>query len=295
MDCTIIRAALGALEHELGQAREARHQMEAEAFGYRHSGGWEEPAAVLPYYLNRAYDMMLVVLEAAALPETRRHLLEMWSKFESAGGIGKVRSDAEYDSLTSEPLDYLETQIAALRASVGEPMLSADAFELSKFEALLRDTAVLVHRRHVTPRRELDVQNVMHDYLEACFPQYRHPVEIAGVIRTFKPDGGVRNLRAAVEFKFAGTSAEVRTALSGVFEDVAGYSGSLDWTQFYTVVYQTKPYESEGRFKAEMARAGALSWTPIVVTGGGSRESRTAVKAGAQSSDRAARCGPLGE
>jgi hypothetical protein len=259
--------------------------MEAEAFGYRHSGGWEEPADVLPYFLNRAHDMMLVVLEAAALPETRRHLLERWSKFESAGGIGNVHHEPLYDSLTSEPLNYLETQIAALRASVGEPMLSSDAFEPSKFETLLRNTAVLVHKRHVTPQRELDVQNVMHDYLEACFPQYRHPVEITGIIGDFKPDGGVRNLKAAVEFKYAATRAEVPIALGGVFEDAGGYSGSLDWTRFYTVIYQTEPFESEDRFKAEMTRAGALSWTPIVVTGGGSRKPRTVVKADTQGSD----------
>ena len=65
MDCAIIRAALGAIEHELGQAREVKGQMEADVFGGRHSRGWAEPEAVLPYFLNRAHDMMLVVLEAA--------------------------------------------------------------------------------------------------------------------------------------------------------------------------------------------------------------------------------------
>ena len=156
-------------------------------------------------------------------------------------------------------------------------MDSSDTSELSRLDTLLRNTAVLVHRRQMTPQGEMDVQNVMHDYLEACFPHYRNPIEIAGIIRNFKPDGGVRNLKTAIEFKFATTHAEVATALSGIFEDVSGYSGSLDWTRFFSVVYQTEPFESEDRFKAEKARvAGALSWTPILVTGGGARRPKAA-------------------
>ena len=39
----------------------------------------------------------------------------------------------------------------------------------------------------------------MHDYLSAFFPEYRHPVRINGVIRDFDPDGGIRNLGAAID------------------------------------------------------------------------------------------------
>jgi len=279
MDSTVVRAALGEIEREMERAQEARSQLEAETFGYRHSGGWEEPGAVLPHLLNRVYDMLLVVLECAGLPETRARLIEKWLEFESAGGIGEVKPQPQYDYVESKPLTHLETLIAGLRSSVGVPMDSSDTSELLRLDTLLRKTAVLVHKRGITPQGELDVQNVKHDYLEACFPHYRHPIEIAGIIRNFKPDGGVRNLKAAIEFKFATTRAEVAGALSGIFEDVSGYSGSLDWTRFFSVVYQTGPYESEDRFRAEMARvAGGLSWTPIVVTGGGARRPKSAGK-----------------
>jgi hypothetical protein len=65
---------------------------------------------------------------------------------------------------------------------------------------------------------------------------------------------------------------ELSKALGGVFEDANGYSGSKDWTTFYTLIYQTEAFESEDRFKSEMTRAGLITWKTILVTGQGRRE-----------------------
>src|SRR5215471_3256255 len=56
-----------------------------------------------------------------------------------------------------------------------------------------------------------------------------------------------------------------------IFEDISGYTGSLDWTRFYTVVYQTEAFETEPRIKQELARAGTVTWQGILVTGSGGR------------------------
>jgi hypothetical protein len=78
-------------------------------------------------------------------------------------------------------------------------------------------------------------------------------------------------LKAAIEFKFADTREEVSQALGGIFEDVAGYSGSLDWIRFYSVIYQTEAFESEDRIRSEITRAGVLTWKGFLVTGSGTR------------------------
>lgn len=54
-------------------------------------------------------------------------------------------------------------------------------------------------------------------------------------------------------------------------EDAGGYSGSLDWTRFYSVIYQTSAFESEDRIRSELTRAGLVTWTGILVTGAGAR------------------------
>jgi hypothetical protein len=118
----------------------------------------------------------------------------------------------------------------------------------------------------------------MHDYLGAFFTEYKHPVHITGIIKDFEPDCGIRNLKTAIEFKYAATKEEVSKALGGIFEDLSGYSGSLDWVNFYSVVYQTEPFESEDRFKSEITRAGSFTWKAILVTGAGSRKKKTSAK-----------------
>jgi hypothetical protein len=178
--------------------------------------------------------------------------------------------------LESNPYDFLKTIVDGLRASTGENLGTGEAFELVKLETRLKKTPVLLRNRGVIPKRELDVQEVMNDYLSAFFTDFRKSVQIGGVIRDFKPDCGIRNLKAAIEFKFAAKEDEVARAISGIFEDVSGYSGSRDRSRFYTVIYQTEPFESEDRVRTEVTRAGAITWNLFLVTGLGSRRPKTA-------------------
>jgi hypothetical protein len=273
----VLRDALGELDRQLEQLRDVRQQLEAEAghTTYR-GGGWEEPAEVLPHLLTRLYETLLVLLEVVQLPQTRERLVQEWQGFtKREGGVGYTEYDPRFDYMESKPLTYLETLVDSLRIAAGQGIKQGDAFELAQLERLLRRTAVLVKSRGVVPQGEIDVQRVMHDYLDACFTEYHHPVSITGVLTRFEPDGGVRNLQAAIEFKYADTETELKTALRGIFEDISGYSGSKDWTRFYTVIYQTDSFEAEDRFKAEMTRAGTNTWTPILVTGKGNRQRKS--------------------
>jgi hypothetical protein len=81
-----------------------------------------------------------------------------------------------------------------LRACAGEAIPTKDAHELALLERLLRNTPVLVRKRNVQPKNEKEVRDVMHDYLEATLTEYWRDVKITGIIRDFKPDGGVRKV-----------------------------------------------------------------------------------------------------
>lgn len=270
-----IKAALSELERALDSARDARYQIECARANRRSIGGFEEPELALPGILNQIEETLLVVLEAAGLSQTRERLLQKWVEFEKKGGIGKTKYNGQFDYLESLPLSFVEQMIDSLRACAGEAIPTRDAHELAVLERMLRKTAVLVQKRKVQPTKEGDVRDVMHDYLEAYFTEYRRKVVIPGIVGDFEPDGGVRNLKAAIEFKFADSKDEVSKAIGGIFEDVSGYSGSLDWTRFYSVIYQTQAFESEDRIKSEMARAGTLmTWKAILVTGVGARPRR---------------------
>jgi hypothetical protein len=82
----------------------------------------------------------------------------------------------------------------------------------------------------------------------------------------------VVSLRTAIEFKFADSVGEVKTALSGILEDLSGYEGSRDWTRFFSVVYMTGAYCVEQEFAHAMSGSrNAQSWEPILVVGDGGR------------------------
>jgi hypothetical protein len=185
-------------------------------------------------------------------------------------GLGKTTFHPDVDWLESEPLEFLRNLVRAVRAFAEPPDSLRDAEQI-KLEQLLRDTAVLVKRRRVVPQSETDIQTVMHDYLGVYFPSYTTKVHVHGSLKNFKPDGGIVSLKTAIEFKFAENESEVIIALDGIFEDIAGYSGSDDWRVFYAVVYQTEPFVSETRFRAELDRAAAKHWHPVLVNGKGKR------------------------
>lgn len=144
--------------------------------------------------------------------------------------------------------------------------------ELARLERHLRRTAVIVRKRGLTPTGEHDVQKVMHAYLDDNYDTFTTDVGLPKPIKGFKPDGGIPELRAAIEFKFVDGETELKTAFSGIVEDLSGYAGSKDWTRFFSVVYMTAPYETEGRFDAGLKATGnAARWTTILVTGPGGR------------------------
>ncbi len=112
----------------------------------------------------------------------------------------------------SPALTFLERMIQGLRMTVSEAISSEEAWTLNRLEEMLRDTAALVHRRTISPANELELQRIMHDYLSACFACFMPNPSIGGMLKTFKPDCGIANVSAAIEFKFVRTKEDVATA-----------------------------------------------------------------------------------
>ena len=272
MNSSAILSALTGLESSLESAREAKNQIEAEENNWRITGSfYDDPADALTSILNDIHEILLVVLEAADLHQTRNRLMEKWGKLQAEDGIGATSYNHQHDYLECPSFEYISTLIEGLRLVSGDAISLQESYELAKLEILLRKAPTLLHWRGIKPKGEMDLQKVMHDYLSAYFTEYNHPVTISGIVKDFKPDGGVRNLRAAIEFKYASSREEVARSLGGIFEDAGGYNGSRDWTRFYSLIYQTEAFESEDRVRSEMTRAGLVTWRAILVTGSGTR------------------------
>lgn len=271
MNEAVVRNAIGSLEVLLGRARDALWSIEWDVFGnpgYGERGGYESPEDALASYLEETHDVLLVVLEAADMPKTRSSLIKAWRGFkDDDGGLAKTIEDPEHEVCISPALNFLDRTLQGLRASVSKPLSTEQSSTLSRLEAMLRNTSVLVHRREASPANEMELQKIMHDYLRACFPDFRFNPDIGGTLKTFKPDCGIASVGAAIEFKVVHTKENVAVAFSGVAEDTAGYRGSKDWTRFFAVIYQAQPWIAESELQSDLKRIGAATWTPILVNG----------------------------
>ncbi|WP_155893873.1 hypothetical protein [Cystobacter fuscus] len=282
MDKDVLSKVLPHLEIELNKAwkqviavqrvQYVRDEEEASSPEGAENLRWE--VDVLEHQVRRLFHVLGVSLEAVGLPNARRELIRTRRRLEKGkAGLATTSFLPEVDALESEPIRYANNIVDALRAVSGESR-DIETYQLDKLHELLRATAALVRKRNVEPTREADIQKVMNDYLGSYFSDYTSGFSIVGAIKNFEPDGGVPTLSAAIEFKFASTEQEVRTALAGIYEDVAGYGGSKDWTRFYSVIYMTEAFVREEQLRYDLLRGKASSWTPILVTGAGQRRAK---------------------
>jgi hypothetical protein len=282
MDIAVVKNAVGSLDKLLGRARDALWDVEREVFGdpgYGHAV-YAYPRAAMEAFLEELHDILLVFLEAANMPETRASLIDAWREFRDGKGLADTIDDEELQTCESPALTFLERLIQGLRITVSEAISSEEAWTLNRLEAMLRDTPGLVHRRQIAPANEIKLQEIMHDYLRACFPDFRLNPPIGGTLKNFKPDFGIASVGAAIEFKIVHTKEQVAIAFSGIAEDSAGYKGSKDWTRFYAVIYQAQPFMLESHLRSDLKRIGATTWTAIVVNGPTESTKSRAKKAG---------------
>lgn len=225
--------------------------------------GLEFELEVLEYDLRKLYRYVCIGFELAGLDRALDLLHSEWQGMDSK--LRELHFVPEIDNSFSLPLSMLTTYTRGLKMAAGPKVFERENSEIELLERLLESTAVRLRKRGIIPKRESDIQEVMDDYLQAVFVDYVPQFTIPGHIKHFKPDGGIKHLQSAIEFKFVNSETRLKTALSGIFEDAAGYSGSEDWKRFYSVIYMTEPFETEYRFAQDLFRGGLKGWQAILV------------------------------
>lgn len=256
----------------------AATEEEKEETEYRADIARAEAADRIRWALRTLSARLQLYCEAFSLPETRR-AAQNWHERWPTPKLGETKhwSTSDGDGQGSPALDEIQPLvdglIALLRPRPTEPpQTAADRFARQRLEHCLRSIAKIIHEHKATPTSEADVQKVLHSHLEGVFDDYTRTLTIAKPLASFKPDGGLTSLRAAIECKFVDNEDELATAMHGITEDLSGYAGSRDWTTFYTLIYMTGPYTTERHVSRALGLSGnAGTWTVIVVTGAGGR------------------------
>lgn len=173
----------------------------------------------------------------------------------------------------SPPLAYLGKFFRPLKASVPSRQEVEATAAIQQLERILLGTPKLVRDRGLEPQSEKDVRKAMYDLLLHLYPDVVREVPIAKQSKVYKPDIGIPTLKAAIEYKFGTSEQEVKRALGGIYEDVAGYAGSTDWCVFFAVIYMTEPFLNQAQVEAEFRMSKVdRSWRPLLVVGRGARK-----------------------
>ena len=211
-----------------------------------------------------------IALEMMGLTETRGDFLFRWSNYSQTDfkEPQEFHSD-DGDFLESIPLNYCHKILRYLEMTFESEATSIKKSQIDTLEFVLKSTAKIVRDFSRTPPAgEMDIQRLMHPFLANTFLSFTKNLTISKPITSFKPDCGIIDLSAAIEFKFVKNVAELGTALRGLTEDLSGYSGSLDWTDFYSVIYQTGAFGHEDQVRDALLKSGnADRWRVFLVTG----------------------------
>ncbi len=265
------------IEEQISEGWKAVHKLEA--LSYRLSGDndfsdEEHDLESLSFksQLERIYISLCLLLEALGYKELLQDFKVGFKAFD-----GKLTSFSTLPYIGEQHSDVLgyfwkyHRTISSLFGVNGQE--SDDRKARAQFESILQNTSKIVYDRNILPTNEAEVRKCVYDILIHVFPDTVREIPIGQVTKTYKPDLGVRSLKAAAEYKYAVTEAEAKKIIGGFYEDMRGYAGSEDWKHFYAVVYMTKPFFTLQQIQAEFLHVAAdRNWTPVLVHGDGKRK-----------------------
>jgi hypothetical protein len=215
-----------------------------------------------------------IYLELIGVIETRVWFLEEWAKLsDKLSTVDWIHAE-ENEWNESKPYELIKLLFETLSMPYGfkEDVDYSLKSRLEILEYALRSTPKLLKDLALLPKSEHDVQKPLFIHLENTFKDFTKKIAISKPIKSFIPDCGIIDLRTAIEIKFCNDKQEVKTAISGINEDINGYSCSRDRTRFYSLIYMTGPYCTEERFVRSLKLDGLdFNWTILLVTGEGSR------------------------
>ena len=213
-------------------------------------------------------------LEALGMPQLLEAFAEGFAEYSS--DLSAISFAPVTSEMFSPVVEYMRDYVQAIEDVAGvDPSLDSNEAERNRLERLLSGTAKFINDRNLDPRDEGEVCRNMYSVFTLVFPDTVPQVPIPKVTRCYKPDFGIASLRTAIEYKFCDSLAETRSAVAGIFEDMAGYEGYRDWEYFYAVFYMTKQFLTAEQIAAEFALAKtSKKWKPIVVIGRGGRVSK---------------------
>jgi hypothetical protein len=272
-----------SIDLDLRAAEQSEDELEGNAFNSANGSyddSTQDEERSFAHTLQRIYLKVSVGLELMQMPMLLTEFRDGWRKVVGRNST-RMEMNSTADFAYSPVLNYLRNYISALYAGFGVRDASQERTAL--LVQLLKQTGLMIHRDKILPRNEAEVRRALYVHLRYVFGDLVREIPIAKPSKTYKPDFGVKSLRSAIEYKFVDSETEAKRVLGEIYEDIHGYTGSEDWSEFYAVIYQTDLFLTEHVIDAEWDMSDVPQhWHPILVSGAGARtkkkRSRNAIR-----------------
>lgn len=234
-------------------------------------------AKQLSWYTTDLYERVRFVLELISVPETRKTFEAGFAAFD--GKLEETSHDEDGD-LYSPALSYVSARIVMLESLLPTQATTAEDSKIAVLESILKNTPKIVRDQELEPSKEVTIYKAIGNVLSLYFPHLTPSVSLPKPLKTYKPDLGITDLGVAIEYKFAASEQEVKTAVDGIFSDMQGYAGSSHWRTFYAVIYMTDVFYTHEQLAAHVGASGAHpNWRILLVHGAGSKATKVKDKA----------------
>jgi hypothetical protein len=246
----------------IAEVRSALAEANGILFRSRHMDlDWDEKSRISSY-LERAFIQMLVLLEAAALPEIFE-AVKLLNERASEDFSEIAHADGPYLIWGEKLRDYAD--------AVAQTMGTADMGTVTKdvTESLRHSVYGITDRKcfPAPPANEKEVHTRIEAILRCVFPDLRNRPPIPKPIKNFEADTGLPEVRTLIEYKFIATESDAKRVADEVLADTRGYT-SKDWEVFIYLIYQTRPIKPERQWRQLLRETGLSSNTSVVVISG---------------------------
>ncbi|QDK37951.1 hypothetical protein [Bdellovibrio sp. NC01] len=232
--------------------------------------------ASIQHKINFLINAVISCLDLLQLNANRDRFIKNVEQLRNSKNEFELEFNADYDVFDCKAVDIIDNEIKIISSLLGDNETGFESITHSPIRGILlgqlEQTPFYLEKLSPNPKDELEIQNVMHSVLEGNFGKdfIKRP-SINQAFKTYIPDGGIKSIATAIEFKFIDSERELKTAMEGLYADFHGYSDSKDWNNFISIFYMTSNFKSPRTIKEEIEEKTMKRWTALVFTGNGGR------------------------
>ena len=265
-----IKEALEAIEANLNSAQLVVQQLDEGLCGY------EYPEEYIESMVKKAFTTLLLLSEVCRLDYFRSLVLEDFKNAETVnGGLGatEVLGNSESDLIASRDLYKL---LHSFKAVYG--LENKDHSVVSVVDVLRNcEYSLTLSKGMDAPSNEAELHERIEGILRCVYPDLKHEPEITKPIKNFKPDTGIPSIKTLIEYKYVDSPDVLKRVSDEILADTQGYRSEY-WKRFIYLIYETKRFQPEKKWKLHLEECGNPKNTNVIVIRGEMPKNKTKKK-----------------